>query len=155
MLGPGTLSGLFYEGYVWIMNHTFKTQLTVRVTDINYGGHLGNDSFYSFFHEVRIRYFRELGLSEGDIGEGVSLTQSEGHIEYKAEAFLGDVLLATVFIDQITRTRFRINYEFFRQSDGKLIGTGYAVLAAFDYNVRKPQKLPDSFVEKINAYQKQ
>ena len=137
------------------MIRPFTTSITIRVTDLNYGGHLGNDSLYSFFHEARVRYLAELGLNEGDIGGGVSLAQTEGYVEYKGEAFLGDVLEAEVHIDVTKRTRFRVNYKFLRRQDSRLIGTGYAVLAAFDYATRKPQRLPNSFIEKINAYQMQ
>ena len=135
------------------MNNRFSTEIQVRVTDLNYGGHLGNDSLYSYFHEARVRYLRRLGLSEGDVGDGVSLTQTEGHIEYKGEAFVGDILNAFVHIDEIKRARFRVNYEFVRQSDAQLIGRGYAVLVAFDYETRKPKRLPESFVARVNDYQ--
>ena len=127
---------------------TYTTRLNVRVTDINYGGHLSNIALYSFFHEARIRYFFHLGISEGDIGEKVSLTQIEGHVEYKGEAFLGDELTVSVSVDDFSRTRFRVNYQIVRESDSKLIGRGYAVLAGFSYETRRPQRLPASFVEK-------
>lgn len=135
------------------MNNRFCTEIQVRVTDVNYGGHLGNDSLYAYFHEARVRFLRRLGLSEGDISDGVSLTQTEGHIEYKGEAFVGDILDVFVHIDEIKRARFRVNYEFIRQADEKMIGQGYAVLAAFDYETRRPKRLPDLFVAKVSQFQ--
>ncbi len=135
------------------MKTVFHTQITVRITDLNYGGHLGNVSAYSYFHEARVRYFRELGMTEGDIGDGVALTQLNAYIEYKGEGFAGDVLRASVFIDEIKRTRFRVNYEFVRESDSKLIVRGHAMLAAFDYATRKPRRLAPAFIEKVRAYQ--
>jgi acyl-CoA thioester hydrolase len=134
---------------------TFQTQITVRVTDLNYGGHLGNVALYSYFHEARVRYFHELGINEGNVGDGISLTQIEGHVEYKGEAFLSDVLEISVFIDDFKRTRFCVKYKIVRTADAQLIGQGYAVLAAFDYETRKPQRLPSSFIEKVTAYQSQ
>ena len=135
------------------MNNRFCTEIQVRVTDVNYGGHLGNDSLYAYFHEARVRFLWRLGLSEGDISDGVSLTQTEGHIEYKGEAFVGDILDVFVHIDEIKRTRFRVNYEFLRQSDARVIGRGYAVLAAFDYAKRKQVRLPESFIALVNRCQ--
>ena len=129
----------------------FQTNITVRVTDLNYGGHLGNDSLYGYFHQARVCCLRHLGLTEGDIGGGISLTQIEGHIKYKGEAFLGDLLQINVWFDDIKRTRFRTNYRVIRPADDRLIAEGYAVLAAFDYQSRRPQRLPASFVGKISA----
>ena len=34
----------------------FSTNIAVRITDINYGGHVGNDSFLSLIHEARQQF---------------------------------------------------------------------------------------------------
>ena len=34
----------------------FATELEVRVGDVNYGGHLGNDALLGLLHEARIRF---------------------------------------------------------------------------------------------------
>ena len=43
----------------------YRTNLQVRVDDINYGGHLGNDSVLTLCHEARIRFFREAESAGG------------------------------------------------------------------------------------------
>ena len=54
--------------------YIFQTEIPVRITDINYRGHLGNDSLLSIFHEARIRLLKHLGYSESDIdGVGMGL----------------------------------------------------------------------------------
>jgi len=45
------------------MGRRFLIRLGVRVGDINYGGHLGNDKFLLFFHGARLNFFSELGFS--------------------------------------------------------------------------------------------
>ncbi len=131
----------------------FHTELHVRVGDLNYGGHLGNDKFLLYFHEARVRYFQFLGVTEADIGDGISLTQTEAYIAYKGEALLGDVLSIRVHIDEFSRARFRVNFIITRSKDDKLIATGYTILAAFDYLAHKPQRIPQSFKDKVLAYQ--
>ena len=34
----------------------FKTEIPVRISDINYGGHLGNDSLLSIVQESRVKF---------------------------------------------------------------------------------------------------
>ncbi len=133
--------------------HYFQTKLLVRIGDINYGGHLANDKTLLFFHEARIRYFRELGISEGNIGDDISLTQTEAYIKYTGEAFLGDELLIKVYIDDITRARFKVNYEITRTVDEKSIAKGYAVLAGFDYSSKKAKRIPQSFKDQVYNFQ--
>ena len=45
----------------------FKTEISIRITDINYGGHLGNDSLLSIIHEARVRFLKHLDYSESDV----------------------------------------------------------------------------------------
>ena len=40
---------------------TFSTIIKIRITDINYGGHVGNDSFLSLVHEARLQFLASNG----------------------------------------------------------------------------------------------
>ena len=67
---------------------SYSTELTVRVTDLNYGNHVGNDSILALMHEARLQYYRHLGFKnelnfEGNVGQVIS----DAAIVYKSEAF--------------------------------------------------------------------
>jgi acyl-CoA thioester hydrolase len=125
----------------------------VRVTDLNYGGHLGNDRVLAFFHEARVRFLRDLGVSEKDVGDNVSLTQTEAFVQYKGEAFLGETLLCEVWVEEFGGLRFRVRFELKRSADDRLIALGYTELAGFDYHSHKLKKLPQSFKTKVEVFQ--
>jgi acyl-CoA thioester hydrolase len=128
---------------------TFITTLQVRVGDLNYGGHLANDRYLLFFHEARVRFLTQLGLSEADIGDGVGLTQVEAFISYQGEAFLGDQLQVSLSFGEFSRIRFRVDYIVSRPADKKQIAAGYTILAAFDYVQRRPVRIPASFIDNV------
>ena len=44
----------------------FAIELPVRITDVNYGGHLGNDALLSLLHEARCRFLLHHGCSEAN-----------------------------------------------------------------------------------------
>lgn len=67
--------------------YSFSTEVEVRIGDINYGGHLGNDALLSLIHEARMRYFAALGYTELSLG-GVGTIMADSAIVYKSEAFL-------------------------------------------------------------------
>jgi len=136
-----------------VQEYPFYTNLTVQIGDINYGGHLGNDRFLLYFQEARLRYLKELGASELNIGEGISLTQIEAFVSYKNEAFYGDELVIGVKIEDISKAKFRVSYHISRKSDDKLIGTGYTILAGFDYKEHRIKRIPSSFIDKVTAFQ--
>ncbi len=128
--------------------YQFKTDFTVRVGDVNYGGHMGNDKFLLLFHDARIRYLERLGFSEKDIG-GVGLIMSDAYVRYRVEVFLGDSLTVGVAATELEGTRFKLEYEVERASDGKVVATGYTTLVSFDYGARRVVKLPEKFKMKI------
>ena len=56
--------------------------IPVRITDINYGNHVGNDSFVSIIHEARVQWLSQYGFSELNIA-GTSLIMSDLVIEFR------------------------------------------------------------------------
>lgn len=130
----------------------FITEIAVRVTDLNYGGHLANDRVLSFFHEARVQFLSFLGLSEKNIGEGIALTQTEAFVQYKSEAFLGEKLVCAVWPEEVGGVRFRLGYELKDSLSGRLVAQGYTELAGFDYASRKVRKLPEAFKQALSGF---
>jgi 4-hydroxybenzoyl-CoA thioesterase len=130
--------------------YTFTTDFTVRIGDVNYGGHMGNDKYLLLFHDARLLYLGTFGFSEKDIG-GAGLIMSEAHVVFKAEVFLGDLLRVGVLATELEGMRFRMDYEVERRSDGRIVATGWTGMVAFDYLKRRPVKIPDVFREKVGG----
>src|SRR5688572_28567474 len=89
---------------------SFSTQLPVRITDLNYGNHVGNDAILSLIHEARMQYLKNKGYTELNLA-GVGLIMSDVAIEFKAEAFYGDVLRAYVAASEFGRVGFELYYK--------------------------------------------
>lgn len=122
-------------------SYSFSCEMTVRTTDLNYGGHLGNDRLVSLVHEARVAFLAAHGLSELDFG-GVSLILGDAAIIYQGEAFAGDCLLIEAAAREPSRSGFRIFYRITRQSDGQAIALVENGMACFDYRARKISALP-------------
>ena len=126
----------------------FKACFTVRIGDINYGGHVANDRYLLFFHDARIQFLESLGFSEKDIG-GAGLIMSDAYVRYKAEVFYGEELAVGVAATEMEGSRFKLEYEVERASDSKVVAAGYTTMVAFDYAARRVAKIPESFKKKI------
>ena len=44
----------------------FSANIPVRITDLNYGGHVGNDTILSIIHEARAQFLKNYDYSEKD-----------------------------------------------------------------------------------------
>jgi len=137
------------------MDNKFKffTEIEIRISDINYGGHLANDRYLSLFQDGRIRYLNKFDCSELNLGDNIGLIMVESFINYKAQAFLGDLLSVGVRISEVGSVKFLIEYIIERPSDNKTIATGYTRMVGFDYNIKKVAKLPGKFIDKIKQFE--
>jgi len=128
-------------------NYIFSTELNVRVSDINYGNHLGNDSLVSLLHEARIRFLDSLHYSELDI-EGRGIIMSDLIVIYKAQVFRGETVRIDINIQDFSKKTCDIYY---RVSKAKNIQVARCktTITFFDYTEQKPVSVPPSFVDKI------
>jgi acyl-CoA thioester hydrolase len=132
----------------------FNTEIDVRISDINYGGHLGNDRYLSLFQDARLQYLKQFDFSELSIGDHTSLIMSQAHINFKSEAFWGDRLKIFVRISSIKATRFIFDYLILdSKKKENLIATGYTEMVGFDYQQRKVKRLPPEFLQVIKDYE--
>src|SRR6186997_44215 len=92
---------------------SFSTKIPVRITDLNYGGHVGNDTVLSLIHEARVQFLKHHGYAELNV-EGSSLIMSDAGIEFKAELFYGDVVTAFVTAANFSRAGFHLYYKLMR-----------------------------------------
>lgn len=123
--------------------YTYTTDLPVRISDLNYGGHLGYDRLLSMIHQARYLFLAHHGLSEENFG-GVSLIMGDTAIVYQGEAFAGDVLRFEVAAAEPSRCGFRMFFRITRPTDGQEIALVENGLVCFDYDNRSLQPLPDA-----------
>ena len=124
-------------------SYPFRTELTVRTTDLNYAGHLGNDRLVSLLHEARMRFLAEHGQDEMDCG-GVAIIQTETAVNYLRQAFAGDRLLCEVAAAAPTRCGIRFHYRLTRPADGAGIALAETQHAGFDYGRERILPLGDA-----------
>jgi acyl-CoA thioester hydrolase len=127
----------------------FETALTVRVTDLNYGNHLGNDALLGMIHEARVRFLRSLGYSELDV-EGVGLIMCDCAIVYKAQGFLGDELSIEIGAMDFTRTSCDLLY-LLKKADGSELARAKTGIAFFDYREQAVKPVPEGFRKRLQA----
>ncbi len=125
----------------------FSTSIQIRITDLNYGAHLGNDTLLSLLHEARMRLLISLGYSEKNI-EGIGIIMADVAIMYKSESFYGDNLLIEIAAEDFTRVAFDIFYKV--TCNQKLVAIAKTGIVCFNYSDKKVVSVPEVFVKKIN-----
>tara|TARA_B100001250_G_scaffold188678_1_gene162103 strand:+ start:8232 stop:8648 length:417 start_codon:yes stop_codon:yes gene_type:complete len=120
----------------------FQTKLKLRIYDLNYGAHMGNDSVLSIVHEARIQFFQSLNLKERDF-YGLSLLMADSAVVYKKEGFYGDELDIKIAVSEFFTCGFELFY-LVKNGDHEIarVKTG---LVCYDRSENKISKLPLDF----------
>ena len=130
--------------------YPFRTELTVRITDINYGGHLGNANVLDLIHEARVRFLKSFGYSEIDV-EGFGTIMLDSVVIYKAQAFMGDILQIEVAAGDFSRLGCDIFYRITKKEGGAEVVLAKTGIAVFDYANQKRVSPPEAFVKKLGG----
>lgn len=130
----------------------FSTKIPIRITDVNYGGHVGNDSFLALIQEARLQFFKHHGYSEMDI-EGCHSIMVDAAIEFKAELFYGDEVEISVAVNNISKLGFDLFYLLEKRVDSHKIICGKAKtgILCYDYQQKKKVPLPENAVAKFTG----
>lgn len=132
-------------------NYEFCHTLTVRATDINYAGHVGNEALLGLIHEARSQFMKRLGFDTVAVQHlKVGLIIADIAINFKAEAYAQDSLKVECQIDELEEKSFRLFHRIRR--DDQVIALVETGLVAFDYQARAVVPLPEEFLTALDDY---
>jgi acyl-CoA thioester hydrolase len=127
----------------------FSTEIPIRITDVNYGGHVGNDTVFSLLHESRMRFLQHYGLSELGFDEA-SLIMADAAVEFKAELFYGDIVKAYVTVTDFSKVGFNVFYKMVKLPEETLVTLAKTGMICYDYNKKKIVAVPDAARSRLN-----
>jgi len=130
----------------------FTTEIPVRITDLNYGAHVGNDTILSLIHETRMQWLLNLGYTSELSIEGIGLIMADAGIEFKSELFYGEKIFASLAVTGLTKIGFDIYYKLEKGNSAERIVVALAKtgMLCFDYQKRKIASVPEEFRSKLN-----
>jgi YbgC/YbaW family acyl-CoA thioester hydrolase len=122
----------------------FSTELEVRVTELNYGNHVGNDQLLGLIHEARRRYIRSLGADE--IGaDGVGIVIADAAVVYRAQAFYGDRLKIEVAAGELQSRSCAFFYKVSKA--GSVVAEARTGVVCFDFKAQKAMSFPPALLQ--------
>lgn len=134
-------------------NFIFSTVLSIRVCDLNYGAHLGNDSFVSLIHEARAQFFHKYGWTEVNIDNtNVGIIMKDLVVNYKSQGRFNDKIKIDISIRNLKSRQFDMLYLLTKVESKEELGRCMTGLLFFDYGTNIVAKMPKIFKEIIQSY---
>ncbi len=131
----------------------FATDIPLYIGHINYGGHLDNALLLGIVAEARVRFMKSFGYTELDV-EGVGMIMADAAVQYKSEAFHGEVMVVEMTPADIHAKGMDLVWRMSEKSSGREVARGKSGMLFFDYGVRKVVPVPPPFLAKIPAADK-
>jgi len=120
--------------------------IRVRIGDINYGNHVGNDAFVAIIHEARIQWLEQNNFTELDIG-GAGLIMSDLEVEFKKEGLYGDIIEVELSLGELSKVGFDIYYQLvtYRKEEKIILVKAKTGMVCYDYTNKKVAAVPELF----------
>lgn len=129
-------------------SYRFEHTVTLGVSHINYGRHLGNDALVTLLHDARLMLFCSLGVGELDLGDGhTGIIMNELAVNYRAEARLLDEVTIHSDFSHIKTASFRMNHLVTRCES--IIAVAEVGLVTYSYKTQRISPIPETFLAKI------
>ncbi len=125
----------------------FSTTVRVRWSDCDAFGHVNNASYLSYFEEARLDYWKTV-LPDVPF-TGMAIVHAS--VDFRGQAFSGDVLTIRAAVTELGRTSFWVAYEILRTD--VVVATGRTAQVFFDYATQKRAEIPDAFRVRVASYQ--
>jgi len=131
----------------------FHTEIKIRITDLNYGGHVGNDVFLALIHEARQQFLMKYGYAELSFA-GVGLIMADVALEYKKELNHGDIVRISVCAADFDKLGFDLFYKMeILTPDGPILaGKAKTGMICYDYAAKKKAPIPEEAIQKLLAH---
>ncbi|MEI8060431.1 MAG: thioesterase family protein [bacterium] len=126
--------------------------IPVRITDINYGNHVGNNAFVAILHEARAQWLHLYKYTELNI-EGAGLIQADLALEFKSEGFYGDIIDITISVGEISNVSFELYYQFYtkRKDESILLLLAKTGMVCYNYSLKKAIPIPEKLKQILLA----
>lgn len=128
----------------------FATVVQVYISHVNQGGHLDNAQLLSLVSEARVRFFRTLGYSEGDVA-GSAIVVGDMLAQYKSEAFHGELLRVRMQPADFNRYGFDLVFHMTETSTGREVARGKTGIVFIDRHTHQVSPIPAAVLAPLQA----
>ncbi len=124
-------------------NPIFTHQITIPDTALDANGHVNNVIYLQWMQDIAYKHYDFIGGTALTLALGATWVVREHRIEYFLPAFVGEVIEAQTWVENISRVRSLRKYSFVRISDEMLLVKGETDWVFIDAGSGQPRRIPD------------
>lgn len=128
----------------------FSTDIQIYISHVNQGGHLDNAQLLTLVSEARVRFFKSLGYTEGNVA-GSPIVVGDMVAQYKSEGFHGETMRVSMVPQDFNPYGFDLVYRMECMDSAREVARGKIGIVFVDRATRKVATVPAEFTAKMQA----
>ncbi len=126
----------------------FATDIQIYISHVNQGGHLDNAQLLTLVSEARVRFFKSLGYTEGNVA-GFPIVVGDMVAQYKSEGFHGETMRVSMVPQDYNQYGFDLVYRMECLDTPREVARGKIGIVFIDRETRKVAPVPGAFFTKV------
>ncbi|HEY7789004.1 MAG TPA: thioesterase family protein [Vicinamibacterales bacterium] len=122
-------------------DRVFSHAIEVRFRDCDPMGHVNHAVFLTYLEQARFAYWRAVSHNTPGPGAGIIIARVE--CDFRAPILMGDPIDVRLWVSEIGRSSFMLDYEIVRLTDERVVATARTVIVAYDYSAGRSVPIPD------------
>lgn len=128
--------------------YPFQTEIQIYISHVNQGGHLDNAQLLTLVSEARVRFFKSLGYTEGNVA-GHPIVVGDMVAQYKSEGFHGETMRVSMVPQDPNKYGFDLVYRMECLDTGREVARGKIGIVFVDRQTRTVALVPEAFWHKV------
>ena len=128
----------------------FATDIQIYISHVNQGGHLDNAQLLTLVSEARVRFFKSLGYTEGNVA-GYPIVVGDIVAQYKSEGFHGETMRVSMVPQDYNRYGFDLVYRMECLDSQREVARGKIGIVFIERGTRKVTAVPQEFLARVNV----
>ncbi len=126
----------------------FAADIQIYISHVNQGGHLDNAQLLTLVSEARVRFFKSLGYTEGNVA-GFPIVVGDMVAQYKSEGFHGETMRVSMVPQDPNKYGFDLVYRMECLDTGREVARGKISIVLVDRRTRTGALVPEAFWRKV------
>ena len=128
----------------------FSTDIQIYISHVNQGGHLDNAQLLTLVSEARVRFFKSLGYTEGNVA-GHPIVVGDLVAQYKSEGFHGETMRVSMVPQDYNPYGFDLVYRMECLDTAREVARGKIGIVFIDRATRKVAQVPQALMRKAQS----
>ena len=128
----------------------FATDIQIYISHVNQGGHLDNAQLLTLVSEARVRFFKALGYTEGNVA-GHPIVVGDMVAQYKSEGFHGETMRVSMIPQDYNKYGFDLVYRMECLDTAREVARGKIGIVFIERESRKVAAVPAEFLQRVSA----